>query len=68
VFFFFFSRIIHFFPIFAPAKSREIDLVRESAFFALFLRGESGQFTSIMEDDKWGGGFPCYVRVFKYLT
>ena len=32
------------FPIFAPAKSGEIDLARESAFFALFLDGESGQF------------------------
>jgi hypothetical protein len=25
------------FPIFAPANSGEIDLARESAFFALFL-------------------------------
>ena len=32
------------FPIFAPAKSGEIDLARESAFFALFLEGELGQF------------------------
>ena len=32
------------FPIFAPAKSGEIDLARESAFFALFLACESGQF------------------------
>ena len=32
------------FPIFAPAKSGEIDLARESAFFALFLDSESGQF------------------------
>ena len=34
------------FPIFALAKSGEIDLARESAFFALFLGGESGQFTN----------------------
>ena len=32
------------FPIFAIAKSGEIDLARESAFFALFLDSESGQF------------------------
>ena len=32
------------FPIFAPAISGEIDLARESAFFALFLYSESGQF------------------------
>ena len=31
-------------PIFALAKSGEIDLARESAFFALFLVSESGQF------------------------
>lgn len=28
------------FPIFAPANSGEIDLARESAFFALFLVSE----------------------------
>ena len=33
------------FPIFAPAISGEIDLARESAFFALFLNGELGQLT-----------------------
>jgi hypothetical protein len=32
------------FPIFAIAKSGEIDLARESAFFALFLSSELGQF------------------------
>ena len=32
------------FPIFALAKSGEIDLARESAFFALFLDNELGQF------------------------
>lgn len=32
------------FSIFALAISGKIDLVRESAFFALFLRGELGQF------------------------
>jgi len=31
-------------PIFAPAISGEIDLARESTFFALFLSSESGQF------------------------
>jgi len=33
------------FPIFAIANSGEIDLARESAFFALFLDSKSGQFT-----------------------
>ena len=33
-----------FFPIFVPAISGEIDLARESAFFALFLNGELAQF------------------------
>ena len=32
------------FPIFAIAKSGEIDLARESAFFTLFHSSESGQF------------------------
>jgi len=32
------------FPIFAPAKTGEIDLARESAFFALFLHSELAQF------------------------
>jgi len=32
------------FPIFAPAKTGEIVLARESAFFALFLSSELGQF------------------------
>ena len=32
------------FPIFAPAIPGEIGTARESAFFALFLDGESGQF------------------------
>ena len=32
------------FPIFAPAKTGEIVAARESAFFALFLDDESGQF------------------------
>jgi hypothetical protein len=32
------------FPIFAPAKTGEIVAARESAFFALFLVSESGQF------------------------
>ena len=31
------------FPIFCPAISGEIDMARESAFFALFLVRESGQ-------------------------
>jgi len=44
VFFFFFSRAIHFFPIFAPAIPGEIGVARESAFFALFLNSESAQF------------------------
>jgi len=33
------------FPIFAPAIPGEIGVARESAFFALFLSSESGQFT-----------------------
>jgi len=32
------------FPIFAPAIPGEIGTARESAFFALFLVNESGQF------------------------
>ena len=40
----FFDGIWIFYPIFAPAISGEIDLARESAFFALFLSSESGQF------------------------
>jgi hypothetical protein len=44
LFYVFFSCAIHFFPIFAPAKPRENGFARESAFFALFLDGESGQF------------------------
>ena len=35
---------IQIFPIFAPAKTGENGLARESAFFALFLDGESAQF------------------------
>lgn len=40
----FFSCTIRFLCIFASAELGEIGLVRESAFFALFLDGESGQF------------------------
>ena len=50
------------FLIFAPAKSGEIDLARESAFFALFLRGELGQFTNekrLLKDVC----FCCYVAL-----
>jgi len=59
VFFFFFSLTIHFFPIFAPAIPGEIGTARESAFFALFLIGESGQFAQ--EEVKRRGCFRCYV-------
>jgi len=47
------------FPIFAPAKTGEIVAARESAFFALFLIGESGQFAQ--EEVKRRGCFRCYV-------
>ena len=47
------------FPIFAPAFPGEIGTARESAFFALFLIGESGQFAQ--EEVKRRGCFRCYV-------
>ena len=47
------------FPIFAPAILGEIGVARESAFFALFLDGESGQFNK--KEVKRRGCFRCYV-------
>ena len=52
-----------FFLIFAPAKSGEIDLARESAFFALFLDCELAH--SQMKGRLLKGScFHCYVGVF----
>ena len=50
------------FPIFAFANSGEIDLARESAFFALLLTSELGHFTTKRGIMK-GGCFRCCVWV-----
>ena len=47
------------FPYFCPAILGKIGVARESAFFALFLIGESGQFAQ--EEVKRRGCFRCYV-------
>ena len=59
VFFLHFSSTKENICIFASAIPGEIGMARESAFFALFLIGESGQFAQ--EEVKRRGCFRCYV-------
>jgi len=62
------SCIFRKFPIFALANSGEIDLARESAFFALFLDCESSQFILKNKDNREGKCFRCCVIVSIQIT
>ena len=57
----FFSCKTHFLCIFALAKTGEIVSARESAFFALFLRCETGHFTKLRLRNEVFGNVPSWI-------
>ena len=54
------------FPIFAPANPRENGLARESAFFALCLKGELAH-SQHEKENEGKDCFRCYVCISLYI-